>query len=553
MTRVRRPDYMALCERGRHPTDKGKAMPPMKQRDPKHLIDQIINRSEGVPSYALLLGAGASVTSGVKTAEEMVRDWRTILYEREQTDQPFADWLAIQPWHGEGEYGELFGMMHPLPPQRRTVVEGLVEKARPSWGYAYLANLLEHKYFNVVFTTNFDDLLTESCYRYTDSTRPLVAAHDSAMKNLRVNSPRLKIVKMHGDFLYDSIKNTPDETESLESNTADKLREFSRSYGLIVIGYSGRDLSVMDALISALDDKDSFPNGIYWCVYKHAPDISSGLHRIAEDRRVFVVRMDGFDELMAEINDATGKGLPIGLSAPYNRISLLQDMDAPALAHPIIAKDAANVKDSFLKLPDEVANLLPLRMLAMRAEQKGDNRAALRWWKQEYDSGMNAFAAYHIARILVDLKEIGELQRFVETTPHDANATYFLLLSGSDEEVINLATAELLLHPQREIPRINKAIALKRSGRENEMAGDLVTLENQIQQGQADRPIALRAGIAALRGVRADMMRFLRESLDVRQITVEQARDFPVFEDYRDDEDFQALLSSYEARADERG
>ena len=525
----------------------------MKQRDTRHLIDQIINRSEGVPSYALLLGSGASVTSGVKTAEDMVRHWRTILYERAQADQPFHEWLAVQPWYGEGEYGGLFEIMYATPPQRRIKVERLVEKAQPSWGYAYLANLLEHKYFNVVFTTNFDDLLTEACYRYTDSTRPLVAAHDSAMRNLRVNSARPKIVKMHGDFLYDSIKNTPSETKALESNTVDKLKEFSREYGLVVVGYSGRDASVMNALKGALHNKDSFPNGIYWCVYKHAPDMSGELQRIAKDKRVFIVRVDGFDELMAEINAATGKGLPIGLAAPYNRISLLQDVDAPALAHPIIEKDAANVRDSFLKLPDEVADLLPLRMLAMRAEQKGDNRVALRWWKQEYDSGKNAFAAYHIARILVNLNEIDELQRFAEATPHETSATYFLLLSGSDEEVIDLATSELLQHPHREVPRINKAIALKRLGRENEMADDLVTLENQMQQGQSDRPLALQAGIAALRGVHADMMRFLQEALDVRQITVEQAWKFPVFEDYREDEAFQALLSSYEARADERG
>ena len=528
-------------------------MPPMEQRDTKHLIDQIINRSEGVPSYALLLGAGASVTSGVKTAEEMVRDWRRTLYERALVDQPFPEWLAVQPWYGEGEYGGLFEIMYATPSQRRIVVEGLVEKAQPSWGYAYLANLLEHKYFNVVFTTNFDDLLTEACYRYTDLTRPLVAAHDSAMRNLRVNSARPKIVKMHGDFLYDSIKNTSDETDVLDSNTVDKLKQFSLEYGLVVVGYSGRDASVMNALKGALHDKNSFPSGIYWCMYKHAQDTSYRLQEIAKDKRVFIVRVDGFDELMAEINAATGKGLPVGLAAPYNRISLLQDVDAPALAHPIIANDAANVKDSFLKLPDEVANLLPLRMLAMRAEQKGDNRTALRWWRQEYDSGRNAFAAYHIARILVDLKEIDELQRFAEATPHETNATYFLLLAGNDEAVIDLATAELLRHPQREIPRINKAIALKRLGRENEMADDLATLENQMQQGQSDRPLALQAGIAALRGVRSDMMRFLQEALDMRQMTVEQAREFPVFEDYREDEAFQALLSSYEAHTDERG
>lgn len=530
-------------------------MPPMKQRDTRHLIDQIINRSEGVPSYALLLGSGASVTSGVKTAEDMVRRWRTILYERAQADQPFHEWLTVQPWYGEGEYGGLFEIMYATPPQRRIVVEGLVEKAQPGWGYAYLANLLERKYFNVVFTTNFDDLLTEACYRYTDSTRPLVAAHDSAMKNLRVNSARPKIVKMHGDFLYDNIKNTPSETKELESNTADKLREFSRSYGLIVIGYSGRDLSVMDALISALGDKDSFPTGIYWCVYKHAQEISPGLQRIEMNERVFIVQMDGFDELMAEINDAAGEGLPVGLSEPYNftrdRASILYDANLPALSHPIIARDAASVREAFSRLQD--ASILPFQVLAMRAEHVGDQQTALRWWRQEYELGSKLFAARHIMRVLVEIQEFDELVKFVETAPPAVDATYYLLLAGDNRAVIRRADIEIPRNKNLEIPLINKAIAFKRLRHFDEMENEIAMLEAQIRSGRAEPSSALQAGIAALQGVRADMVRFLREALDLRQITVEQVREFPVFEDYRGDEAFQALLSSYEAHADERG
>ncbi len=532
-------------------------MPPMKQRDTRHLIDQIINRSEGVPSYALLLGAGASVTSGVKTAEEMVRDWRRTLYERALVDQPLLEWVDIQPWYGEGEYGRLFEIMYDTPRQRRIAVENLVEKAQPGWGYAYLANLLEHKYFDIVFTTNFDDLLSEACYRYTDSTRPLVAAHDSAMRNLRVNSARPKIVKMHGDFLYDSIKNTPDETKSLESNTEDKLKQFSREYGLVVVGYSGRDASVMNALKGALRDKNSFPSGIYWCMHKHAQDASYRLQEIAKDKRVFVVRVDGFDELMAEINDATGKGLPVGLSEPYkftrDRVSILYDANPLALSHPIVDRDASSMREAFWRLPDEIANILPFPVLAMRAEHVGDQQTALRWWRQEYELGRKLSAAQSIMRILVDVGEFDELRKFVETAPTTVDATYYLLLAGDNTAVIRRADIEILRNKDLELPLINKAIAFKRLRHFDEMENELAILEAQIRSGRADPSIALQAGIAALRGVRADMMRFLREALYLRQITVDQAREFPVFEDYREDEAFQALLSSYEAHADERG
>lgn len=531
-------------------------MPPMKQPDPKRLIDQIITRSKDMPSYALFLGSGASATSDVKTAEQMVWEWRRKLYAEAKaeakTDLPFPAWLSEQPWYEEGEYGMLFERLHPLPEMRRRVVESLVEDAEPSWGYAYLANLLEHNYFNVVFTTNFDDLLTEACYRYTDSTRPLVAAHDSAMRNVRIKSARPKIIKLHGDFLYESIKNTPEETKALESNTLEKVKQFSREYGLIVIGYSGRDVSIMNALQEALQEENSFLPGIFWCVYKSDLRISPALQRIAEDERVFIVPIDGFDGLMAEINDATGKGLPVGLSSPYNftraRVSILSDRNAPGLSHPIIARDAATVREEFRRLPDEITNILPLQVLALQAEQNGDRQSALRWWKQEYDSGKGkVFAAYHIARILVDSDSIEELRNFVAMATEDTNATYFLLLSGKDNAVIDLADIELSKHPQREIPRINKAIALKRLGHKHEMENEIAMLSRQIEEGNVDRPSALQSGIAALRGAHEEMIYSLKESLDAHEITVDQAREFPVFEDYRDEADFQSLLSSYEA------
>lgn len=529
-------------------------MPPMKQRNSRHLIDQVINRSEGAPSYALLLGAGASVTSGVKTGEEMVRDWRRILYEREQTEQPFSEWLAVQPWQGEGEYGNLFEIMYATPSQRRIVVENLVTKAQPGLGYAYLANLLEHNYFKVVFTTNFDDLLTEACYRYTDSTRPLVAAHDSAMRNLRVNSARPKIVKLHGDFLYDSIKNTPKETENLEANTLEKVRQFSHEYGLVVIGYSGRDRSVMDALGRALSDEDSFPNGIYWCVHnRQALDNLSGLQRIAMDKRVYVVPIDGFDELMAEINNKAEIGLPAGLSDPYNftrdRINILYDTASPALDHPIIARDISAGREAFRRVPSES---VPLPLLATIAEDMGDKRRALRLWRQEHQASGKLFAAQHIMRVLADMQEFDELMRFVEAAPIEVDATYYLLLAGDNEAVIKRAEIEIARKENLMLPLINKAIAFKRLGRMDEMKDTLNRLELLLREERVDWAVSLRAGIAALRGIPQEMMHFLREALNMRQITIDQAREFPVFEDYRADEGFQALLSDYESDLGER-
>lgn len=209
------------------------------KRDKNHLIHLIGRRSNRTPNFAFLIGAGASATSGVKTTTHMIAEWRLQLYKQSKSKNPFDVWLQKQDWYeDDDQYSILFEKVCDQSSQRRIYIEECVKDAKPSWGYIYLANIIAHNYFNVVFTPNFDDLLNEACFLYAD-LRPIVCAHDSAVVDIRVTSARPKIVKLHGDFLYDSIKNTISETETLEDNMRDKFKQFAREYGLVVIGYGG--------------------------------------------------------------------------------------------------------------------------------------------------------------------------------------------------------------------------------------------------------------------------------------------------------------------------
>ena len=525
----------------------------MQRRDAKHLATQVITRNENVPSYALLLGSGASISSGVKTAEQMVVEWRGKLFQQAATAQPFSEWVANQPWHGGiDEYGKLFEFMHDLPNQRRIVVEDLLKDAEPSWGYAYLANLLDRNYFNVILTTNFDDLLTEACYRFTNAVRPLVATHDSTIRNLRVTSTRPKIVKLHGDFLYDNIKNTPSETASLELNTHEKLHQFAREYGLITIGYSGRDVSVMKSLETLLEDDTSFPNGIYWCVQELSRELPVALQRIAEDNRVYFVEIEGFDEILAEFHSAARLGLPAGLSAIFefarDRASLLIDVDRSRLDHPVIEEDVAHVMDGLSRIPEIVSEVLPVELLASLAEHRGNEETALGWRQQVYDANKSDVrAARHVLSLLVKLGEIDRLQELVRSAPLGENATYWHLLAGNDGEVIRIADDELAKNPYREVTRINKAIALKRLGCHERKEVELIYLQRQVEDGlltSGTSSTALRAGIEALWNNREQSFELLEGALNRREVTAEEVWQFPVFEDYRDDEEFQAIVNS---------
>ena len=189
-----------------------------KRRLAEHVFKLIARRNNSTPNFALLIGAGASATSGIRLASQMIDEWRHQLYAQSKSAEPFEKWLQKQSWYGdEEEYGILFEKVCDQPSQRRIYIEECVKNSTPSWGYIYLASLISNRYFNVIFTPNFDDLLNEACFLYT-GCKPIVCAHDSAVAGIRVTSNRPKILKLHGDFLYDSIKNTIKETDVLEKN-----------------------------------------------------------------------------------------------------------------------------------------------------------------------------------------------------------------------------------------------------------------------------------------------------------------------------------------------
>lgn len=293
-----------------------------KRREMHDLANFIGTRAGNTPNYSLLLGAGCSITSGVRSAGELVEEWRRDLYQkiapsgappysREEAAEYFS--RECSQWYNlSREYSSLFEKKFDLPRQRRMFVESEVGGKLPSIGYAYLMHLVKMGYFNTIFTTNFDDLLNEAFHYFSDQ-RPILCAHDSSIGSITVTSSRPKIIKLHGDYLFDDIKSTQRETESLEQNSKKKFAEFCKDFGLVVAGYSGSDRSIMDVLNGLLRNEEYLKNGVYWCIRSNESEIGEELERFLWRDRVYWVEVDGgFDELMAELYSRfVGTSLPV--------------------------------------------------------------------------------------------------------------------------------------------------------------------------------------------------------------------------------------------------
>ncbi|MEG6362497.1 MULTISPECIES: SIR2 family protein [Enterobacter cloacae complex] len=321
----------------------------MKIRPQQHLINILTSTKQHHPNFTLFLGAGASITSGVESAGGMVKRWRKAYASMHGEDE-----LSQQPWFDkENEYSELFEALYDQPTQRREFIESCITGANPSWGYVYLTNLLDKGHFNTIFTTNFDDLVNEACFTFSNNLRPIVCAHDSSIASVRLTTTRPKIIKLHGDFLFDNIKNTIRELESLEDNMRAKFRQFATEFGMIVVGYSGHDRSIMDTLNTLLHSGTCFPHGIYWCVRDGIDNLPEPLKNLARFPHFHLIKIDGFDEFMAELHEALGCSLQQEVVEPYSALSnkldryflISEDDDDDDSQHTIIRRDMDNLAD----------------------------------------------------------------------------------------------------------------------------------------------------------------------------------------------------------------
>ena len=89
-------------------------------------------------------------------------------------------------------------------------------------------------------TTNFDRLLERALA--ARGVEPVVVSDDATL----VAAPRREhsdvfIVKAHGDYLQETIRNTPSELAALDAKLTDELRAIVDHYGLLVLGWSGSD------------------------------------------------------------------------------------------------------------------------------------------------------------------------------------------------------------------------------------------------------------------------------------------------------------------------
>lgn len=272
------------------------------------------------------LGAGASAGARVPTATDLMWSFKRTIYCSEQKVSPKAlDDLSDEnirrriqtyldatnrfpPLGDPDEYAAVFEYAYPDSKDRRTRLDALLSGAQPSYGHSVLAALMRLDLARVVWTTNFDRVIEDSSHKaFGTSSRLTIATIDSASTALRAlnDGSYPMLVKLHGDFQSERLKNTKAELREQEAELRRALGEACRRFGMIVAGYSGRDHSIIDVLEDAARTKGSFPGGLFWMIRSEGIvfDRVTMLIETARDSGIdaHLVEVETFDELLGDL------------------------------------------------------------------------------------------------------------------------------------------------------------------------------------------------------------------------------------------------------------
>jgi hypothetical protein len=256
----------------------------MVARTFQELVQDLSDRrrlSEAPP--ILLLGAGASMGAGVGMMGK--------LYEFVGV-KDFDGFVSYIVTRDENErYRLLAEFLQTQDPREVTP------------GYEALAALCAAAVFDVVLTTNLDPLLDDALAAARLRRRDYLTFINGVTRAerltllLRSRSPRLKIIKLHGDLFHRFMAWTPPEMEVYMQDVAPALNNVFTGRDVLVVGYSLRDDAVRSFVMGL--------GGAVWFVNPSPPPQSV---MGAKNVRTVVAKELTFESAFTELRSALGLG-----------------------------------------------------------------------------------------------------------------------------------------------------------------------------------------------------------------------------------------------------
>lgn len=260
----------------------------------KCFLNMLKESSDNGKRFCFILGSGVSKSSGIPTGIELSKAWIKEIEElyNEKEIEDLKKKLGIEDISIKSEnYFDIYNLrFHPDYNNGYSYLEKKMENAKPGFGHYPLARFLTTTENNLVITTNFDSLIEDALFIYTEK-RPIVVGHESLAEFIDVSTKRPIIAKLHRGLFFHPL-NRSNELQELSEQWKKVLKMVFRIFTPIVIGYGGGDRTLMEFL----KDESVELNGIYWCYVGGRP--SDDIIKLVKNKSGYFVPIAGFDEMM---------------------------------------------------------------------------------------------------------------------------------------------------------------------------------------------------------------------------------------------------------------
>lgn len=208
-----------------------------------------LSRERG-KSFAILAGAGCSVSGGIPAAGAMAKQIRRM----------FGGIHDERPQAQRADYAACIAGLN--PGERRKFLKPILDAARPSRSHLAVASLMSFGLVGRVLTLNFDDLFERACALCGIG----VAIHDLAAARLH-NADHLatpSLIHLHGQGTGLAAFLTDNEAEQHADTVEPVLIDTLERFPLLVIGYSGREDMIYPRLLANYRGRDR----LFWISHR---------------------------------------------------------------------------------------------------------------------------------------------------------------------------------------------------------------------------------------------------------------------------------------------
>ncbi|MFJ3861920.1 SIR2 family protein [Streptomyces sp. NPDC090085] len=271
--------------------------------EPQMALAMNVHASPGV--YALLLGAGISIASGVKTGWGVVQDIvGKVAAVRDPGNPDVRAEAMADPekwWEANSSdplgYSALLAAAAPKPASRQAMLAGYFEpedgednSKGPTAAHRAIAQLVKRGSIRVILTTNFDRL-TERALQEVRISPQVVHRPDQIDAIQPLAHSQVTVIKLHGDYADLEQRNTVDELETYPEAQQHLLERVLDEYGLIVCGWSA---DWDKALARAVAGTRSRRYPMFW---SHYGRLGEDARRLTAQHSAVVIEGKSADEL----------------------------------------------------------------------------------------------------------------------------------------------------------------------------------------------------------------------------------------------------------------